>query len=190
MTLGSSRVQAFTRVSGPCFIGRNCLITTDRIAGCAIGEHSRIHGELSTSIVIGHANKSHDGCVGHSVIGRWVNLGAGTHNSDLRNDYGEVTVRADREWVRTGLRKVGCFIGDHTKTAMRVGVMTLAAGTAWARVEAKKHFPSDVLAGAALGNFIASFVHDAFLGLADDRKIALWVAPSRRGLRIGMGFDF
>ena len=86
-------------------------------------------------------------------------------------------------------RNVGALpLGDHTKTVMKVGVMTLAAGTAWARVEAQKHFPSDILAGAALGNFIASFAHDAFLGSADDRKIGLSVAPSRRGLIVGIAF--
>jgi membrane-associated phospholipid phosphatase len=68
--------------------------------------------------------------------------------------------------------------------------MTLAAGTAWARVEAQKHFPSDILAGAALGNFVASFVHDAFLGLPDDRRLALAVTPSRGRVVIAVAFDF
>src|SRR5207244_3873290 len=50
--------------------------------------------------------------------GEWVNLGAGTHNSDLRNDYGEVTVTVNGRSVPTRLNKVGCFIGDHTKTGL------------------------------------------------------------------------
>src|SRR5581483_2707216 len=62
--------------------------------------------------------KYHDGFLGHSYVGEWVNLGAGTQNSDLRNDYGEVTVVVDGAAVPTGLTKVGCFLGDHTKTAL------------------------------------------------------------------------
>src|SRR5262249_16153032 len=63
-------------------------------------------------------NKYHDGFLGHSYLGEWVNLGAGTHNSDLRNDYGEVSVVVDGRSGATGLTKVGCFLGDHTKTGV------------------------------------------------------------------------
>jgi hypothetical protein len=72
-------------------------------------------------------------------VGEWVNLGAGTSNSDLRNDYGEVTVMVNGRPVPTGLTKVGCFLGDHTKsglgtllnTGSNVGVFAnlLPAGT-------------------------------------------------------------
>src|SRR5262249_15420413 len=77
-----------------------------------------IGGEVEASIVQGHCNKYHDGCLGHAYVGEWVNLGAGTQNSDLRNDYGEVTVYVDGRPVPTGLSKVGCFLGDHTKTGL------------------------------------------------------------------------
>jgi hypothetical protein len=56
---------------------------------------------------------------------------------------------------------------------------SLAVGTAWARVEAKKHFPSDVLAGAALGSFISAFVHDAFLGLDQGTEMVVSVQPGK-----------
>ena len=82
------------------------------------GPQCRIGGEVEASIIHGHSNKYHDGFLGHSYIGEWVNLGAGTHNSDLRNDYGEVTMTVGGLRVRTGLTKVGCFIGDHTKTGL------------------------------------------------------------------------
>jgi hypothetical protein len=60
----------------------------------------------------------HDGFLGHSYVGEWVNLGAGTHTSDLRNDYGKVVIALGGQKVSTGLLKVGSFIGDHTKTSI------------------------------------------------------------------------
>ncbi len=66
----------------------------------------------------GYSNKYHDGFLGHTYVGEWVNLGAGTQNSDLRNDYGEVTVTVNGRIVPTGATKVGCFLGDHTKTGL------------------------------------------------------------------------
>src|SRR5439155_13041733 len=66
----------------------------------------------------GYTNKYHEGFLGHSYVGEWVNLAAGTYNSDLRNDYGEITVVVAGRPVATGLLKVGCFLGDHTKTGL------------------------------------------------------------------------
>ena len=66
----------------------------------------------------GRSNKYHDGFLGHAYLGEWVNLGAGTQNSDLRNDYGEVRVTVNGQLVPTGRTKVGCFLGDHTKTGL------------------------------------------------------------------------
>jgi PAP2 superfamily len=74
--------------------------------------------------------------------------------------------------------------------ALRGGFLLLATGTAWARVEAKKHYPSDVLAGAALGNFITRFIHDTFLGLDRRDAIDISVAPSRDGVLIGLTAKF
>jgi UDP-N-acetylglucosamine diphosphorylase/glucosamine-1-phosphate N-acetyltransferase len=112
-------VTAFSRLEGPCYIGPGSHILGAKIrAGTTIGPQCRIGGEVEASIVQGHSNKYHDGFLGHSYVGEWVNLGAGTHNSDLRNDYGEVQVVLHGRAVRTGLTKVGCFLGDHTKTGL------------------------------------------------------------------------
>ena len=70
------------------------------------------------------------------------------------------------------------------------GNFLMAGGTAWARVEAQRHYPSDVLAGAALGNFIVTFIHDAFLNLPDKYGLSLRIEPSRQGLTVGLGWDF
>ncbi|MEP7086272.1 MAG: putative sugar nucleotidyl transferase, partial [Gemmatimonadota bacterium] len=85
-----ANVRAFTRLVGPCAVLENASVLGDRVYGCSIGEFSVIRGEISETIVLGHANKGHDGFVGHSYLGRWVNLGAGTITSNLKNTYGSV----------------------------------------------------------------------------------------------------
>lgn len=116
-----AEILSFTRLEGPCYIGRNTIIYGAKIcAGTAIGPNCRIGGEVEQSIIHGHSNKHHDGFLGHSYVGEWVNFGALTSVSDLRNDYGEVKVRL--EWQDqlhpTGQQKIGVFIGDHCKTGI------------------------------------------------------------------------
>jgi UDP-N-acetylglucosamine diphosphorylase/glucosamine-1-phosphate N-acetyltransferase len=112
-------VHAFSRLEGPCYIGPMTRVLGAKIrAGTTLGPHCRVGGEIEASIVHGYSNKYHDGFLGHSYVGEWANLGAGTHNSDLRNDYGEVAVTFAGRQVNTGLTKVGCFLGDHTKTGL------------------------------------------------------------------------
>jgi UDP-N-acetylglucosamine diphosphorylase / glucose-1-phosphate thymidylyltransferase / UDP-N-acetylgalactosamine diphosphorylase / glucosamine-1-phosphate N-acetyltransferase / galactosamine-1-phosphate N-acetyltransferase len=112
-------VQPFTRVEGPCYIGRETQLFRANVrGGTTIGPNCRIGGEVEASIVHGFSNKYHEGFLGHAYIGEWVNLGAITSNSDLRNDYGEVFVPLGGDPVATGQAKVGCFIGDHTRTGL------------------------------------------------------------------------
>jgi UDP-N-acetylglucosamine diphosphorylase / glucose-1-phosphate thymidylyltransferase / UDP-N-acetylgalactosamine diphosphorylase / glucosamine-1-phosphate N-acetyltransferase / galactosamine-1-phosphate N-acetyltransferase len=112
-------VQPFTRIEGPSYIGRDThLFRANLRGGVTLGPLCRIGGEVEQSIVHGYVNKYHEGFLGHAYVGEWVNLGAITSNSDLRNDYGEVYVPLDGDPVPTGQTKVGCFIGDHTRTGM------------------------------------------------------------------------
>jgi hypothetical protein len=74
--------------------------------------------------------------------------------------------------------------------AFRIGLTTLTVGTAWARVEAHKHFPSDVLAGAALGHFFGAFINDAFLGLNRTQAGGVTIQPSRKGVMLGLYWPF
>ncbi|WP_411279605.1 putative sugar nucleotidyl transferase [Gemmatimonas sp.] len=117
-------VQALTRVVGPCYIGRDTIVTADRIAGSSIGDACRVHGELSSTIFIGHANKGHDGFVGHSVLGRWVNLGAGTITSNLKNSYGTVALWTLDGIRDSGLQFLGTMFGDHVKTGIGLRLTT------------------------------------------------------------------
>jgi UDP-N-acetylglucosamine diphosphorylase / glucose-1-phosphate thymidylyltransferase / UDP-N-acetylgalactosamine diphosphorylase / glucosamine-1-phosphate N-acetyltransferase / galactosamine-1-phosphate N-acetyltransferase len=117
-------IQSFTRVVGPCYIGRGTTVLGDRVANCSIGEACRIRGEISCSIVLGHANKAHSGFVGHSYLGRWVNLGAGTTTSNLKNTYGTVGLWTTDGIRDTGLQFLGSLIGDHAKTGIGVRLTT------------------------------------------------------------------
>ena len=119
-----AHVQAFTRLVGPLYIGTQSVITTDRIATSSIGDVCKVHGEVSNAIFIGHANKGHDGFVGHSMLGRWVNLGAGTITSNLKNTYGTVQLWTPDGVRETGLPFLGTMFGDHAKTGIGLRLTT------------------------------------------------------------------
>ena len=127
-----AHVQAFTRLVGPLYIGVDTVVTADRIAASSIGDVCKVHGELSNSIFIGHANKGHDGFVGHSILGRWVNLGAGTITSNLKNTYGTVALWTPSGVRDTKLQFLGTLFGDHAKTGIGLRLTTgtvLGAGS-------------------------------------------------------------
>ncbi len=112
-------VQAFSRLEGPAYIGEQSqLVRANLRGGCSLGPGCRIGGELEASIVQGWTNKYHSGFIGHAYLGEWINLGALTTNSDLKNDYGPVKVSKDGKEFSTGQMKVGSFVGDHTKTGI------------------------------------------------------------------------
>lgn len=114
-------IEPLTYIKGPCYIGPNCRIVGGKIReGCSFGPECRIGGEVEESIMLGYCNKYHEGFLGHSYIGEWVNLGAMTTNSDLKNNYALIKVSSGGKIVDTGQIKVGCFIGDHTKTGIGI----------------------------------------------------------------------
>lgn len=119
-----SHVQAFTRLCGPVYVGAQSVVTTDRVSTAAIGEVCKVHGEVSNVIFIGHANKGHDGFVGHSMLGRWVNLGAGTITSNLKNTYGTVQLWTPDGIRETGMQFLGTLFGDHAKTGIGLRLTT------------------------------------------------------------------
>jgi PAP2 superfamily len=76
------------------------------------------------------------------------------------------------------------------RIAADAGLVGLALATAWARVEAGDHHPADVLAGAALGNFLAVFATEAFLRDTLGGSAALHATANRDGMKIGMSIVF
>ena len=112
-------IHPFTRVEGPCYVGHKSILLGAKVReGCSIGPMCRVGGEVEESIIHGHSNKYHDGFLGHAYVGEWVNLGALTTNSDLKNDYSSVSVIQNGKTIDTGSTKVGSFIGDHVKTSI------------------------------------------------------------------------
>ncbi len=105
---------------GPCSIGAYSTILPLAFirSGTSIGPVCRIGGEIGNSLVLGYANKQHDGYVGDSYIGEWVNLGAGTTTSNLKNTYGEIAIPMGGTETPTGRRLLGSILGDHTRTGI------------------------------------------------------------------------
>jgi UDP-N-acetylglucosamine diphosphorylase/glucosamine-1-phosphate N-acetyltransferase len=118
-------VQSGSRITGPTYIGNKAIIASGLIRkGCHIGDVCRVGGELDTTILHGYTNKYHMGYLGHSYVGEWVNLGAATTNSNLKNTYGTVKVTVKGKTLDTRSVKVGCFIGDHAKTSIGTQIYT------------------------------------------------------------------
>jgi UDP-N-acetylglucosamine diphosphorylase/glucosamine-1-phosphate N-acetyltransferase len=111
-------VRTFTRLQGPLWVGRDSRLVGGQLRESAIGPRCVVHGEVSHSVFLGYSNKSHDGFLGHSLVGRWVNLGAGTVTSNLKNTYGPVRLDLGTERVETGMTFLGSLLGDHVKTAI------------------------------------------------------------------------
>lgn len=120
------RVLPFTYLAGPICVGAGTKVLEHSSIkdGTAIGTSCKIGGEVEASQIEPFSNKQHHGFLGHSWVGRWVNLGAGTSTSDLKNTYG--TIRADYQGVRveTGMQFLGSIIGDFSKSAVNTSLYT------------------------------------------------------------------
>lgn len=113
---------------GPLYVGKNSLVKVGaKIYGStSIGPVCKIGGEVEGSIFQAYSNKQHDGFLGHSYVGEWVNLGADTNNSDLKNTYKNVafySYSAGRK-IDSGTQFLGCLIGDHSKTGINCSINT------------------------------------------------------------------
>jgi UDP-N-acetylglucosamine diphosphorylase/glucosamine-1-phosphate N-acetyltransferase len=128
----NARVEGPARLTGPLYIGPESTVFGGSVGTSSIGPVCLVRGEVTHSVLAGFVNKAHDGHLGHALIGRWVNLGAFTTNSDLKNNYGTVRVWTPEGEKDTGLVKVGCFLGDHVKTGIGTVINTgtiVGAGT-------------------------------------------------------------
>ncbi len=105
---------------GPLYIGKKTKIKVGAkiYEGTSIGPVCKVGGEVEESIIHSYSNKQHDGFLGHAYLGQWVNLGADTNNSDLKNNYSHVKIFIDGEWVDTGEMFVGLTMGDHSKSGI------------------------------------------------------------------------
>jgi glucose-1-phosphate thymidylyltransferase len=119
-------VGPYCFLRGPAYLGPNSKIIEHSAIKDAVslGHTTKIGGEVEASIVEPYTNKQHHGFLGHSYLGSWINLGAGTCNSDLKNTYGPVKMEYRGEQVSTGMQFVGCIMGDYAKSAINTGIFT------------------------------------------------------------------
>lgn len=117
-------VQHGTRLIGPACIGEHTTVLGDRLSGVSIGEWCKVRGEMSATVMLAYSNKGHDGFVGHSYLGSWVNLGAGTVTSNLKNTYGTVSLWTPEGVRNTGMQFLGTLFGDHVKTGIGLRLTT------------------------------------------------------------------
>jgi len=107
-------------IIGPAFIGNESIIKPGATLqeGTNIGEFCKVGGDVYNSILLSYSNKQHDGFMGNSFLASWVNIGAGTTTSDLKNNYGNVRMWVNGELIDSGLKSMGAVIGDFTQTGI------------------------------------------------------------------------
>ncbi len=161
-------IASFTRIAGPTYVGEDSHIVGDAIRGCSIGNVCKVRGEISSSVMLGHSNKGHTGFVGSSYIGRWVNLGAGTTTSNLKNTYGTVQLETGKGSRDTGLQFLGSLIGDYAKTGIGTMLTTGCIVGAGANIYGAKVSPKRIPAFAwGDGEPYATFALKKFLEVTE-----------------------
>jgi UDP-N-acetylglucosamine diphosphorylase / glucose-1-phosphate thymidylyltransferase / UDP-N-acetylgalactosamine diphosphorylase / glucosamine-1-phosphate N-acetyltransferase / galactosamine-1-phosphate N-acetyltransferase len=119
-------IGPYCYLSGPVHVGAAARVLEHAALKDAvvIGHTAKIGGEVEASIIEPYTNKQHHGFLGHSYLGSWINLGAGTCNSDLKNTYGQVNMEYRGQKVATGMQFIGAIVGDYAKTAINTGIFT------------------------------------------------------------------
>lgn len=119
-------VGPLSYLSGPIHAGPNAKVIEHASIkdGVCLGHTTKTGGEVEACVIEPYTNKQHHGFLGHSYLGSWINLGAGTCNSDLKNTYGKINIQYGDQKVATGMQFLGCFIGDYSKTAINTSIFT------------------------------------------------------------------
>jgi UDP-N-acetylglucosamine diphosphorylase/glucosamine-1-phosphate N-acetyltransferase len=180
-------VRTGARIAGPFACGADCRLLGGAMSGVTAGPFSYIRGEVEETVLLGYTNKAHDGFLGHAYIGSWVNLGAMTTNSDLKNNYGSVRLSLPSGEVDTGIVKLGCLIGDHAKTGigtlLNTGTVIGAGSNIFGGAMPPKWVPPFSWGS---GSSLDEFREDAFLstarivmqrrGVSFDDSVERWLA--------------
>ncbi len=119
------KIGPFTSIVGPVYLGkRSSLKPSTFIRQSVVGRICNLGGEIKSCIIHPYSNKSHDGFLGDSILGSWINLGAGTITSNMKNNYQKIRVSWDGNNYESGRQFLGSIIGDHTKTAIGIRLNT------------------------------------------------------------------
>ncbi|MFQ5489183.1 MAG: putative sugar nucleotidyl transferase, partial [Phycisphaerae bacterium] len=124
-----ARIRPHAYVEGPAYIGPGSVVHPHSHirGGTTLGPMCKVGGEIDACIFAGYSNKQHHGFLGHAYVGSWVNLGAGTVNSDLKNTYGPVRAALPDGEIDTGAIFYGAVIADHVKTGIQQNIPTGAS---------------------------------------------------------------
>ncbi|MDA0657366.1 MAG: putative sugar nucleotidyl transferase [Planctomycetota bacterium] len=119
-------VNAFTQLTGPIYVGPHAQIQPHSciVGPVAVGERVKLGGEVESSVVDSRSNKKHFGYLGHSYLGSWVNLGAGTVTGNLKHTYGEIRMRYADRTVATAMQFLGTIMADYSRTSINTGIYT------------------------------------------------------------------
>ena len=199
---GAEIVASIINVTdGPVYLSKNALISEGCMvkAGLALGQsaqlkmgtkiygastfgpHCKVGGEVNNSILMGYSNKGHDGFLGNSIIGEWCNLGADTNTSNLKNNYGEVSIWSytEQKMVPTGGQFCGLIMADHGKS----GINTMFNTGTVAGVSA------NIFGGGFPPKMIPSFSWGGEAGLTEFRIEKAFEVAERMMSRRGIQFD-
>lgn len=163
-----AEIMANSVIFGPAYIGKNSKIKIGSkiYGGTSIGPVCKVGGEVEGSIIQAYSNKQHDGFLGHAYLGEWVNIGAGTNNSDLKNNYKPVTFYSyeAKTRIQSGYQFLGSIIGDHTKTGinctLNTGVVIGAGCNLWGKDLISEYVPSFSWGEAGA---LSTYDYDAFI---------------------------
>lgn len=119
-------VNAFSQLTGPVYVGAHSQIQphTYVVGPVTVGERVKLGGEVDSSVIDSRSNKKHFGYLGHSYLGSWVNLGAGTVTGNLKHTYGEIRMRYTGRTVATGMQFLGTLVADYSRTSINTGIFT------------------------------------------------------------------
>jgi glucose-1-phosphate thymidylyltransferase len=114
-----SEIESFSILRGPLWLKEKSKILSAKVSGpVVIGKVSKVGSEIDFSVLDDYSNMAHTGFLGHSYVGRWVNVGAGTVFSDLKNTYGVVKMSVNGVVTSSGKIKLGSFVSDYSKIAI------------------------------------------------------------------------
>lgn len=145
-----AEVMEGSMIRGPFYLGKGATLKmgTKVYGPTVIGDHCKVGGEVSNSVILGYSNKAHDGFIGNAIIGEWCNLGADTNCSNLKNNYSEVKQYSywHEKEVGTGLTFCGLVMGDHSKcginTMFNTGTVVGVGANVYGGGFLPKHIPS------------------------------------------------
>lgn len=141
-----AKILSHSMIQGPCVIGAHSLVKSGGkiYRGTACGEHCKLGGEIEQSILLSYSNKQHEGFLGHSYVGSWVNIAASSNTSDLRNDYAPIVCVMDGQRIATNRQFVGAVFGDHTKTGIQAMINTGAVIGAFCNLFGLGYSPREI----------------------------------------------